>query len=624
MIFDTTNIHHYSEEYIIKTLKYLNEKYYLEGNSIVSDEVYDYLYDYVKEHYPDNPFLDKIGVSSKSFVTLPHYMGSMDKIKNNQKELDKWGKRNIITDTVLISDKLDGVSALLIKCDNSIKLYTRGDGNKGQDISNIFPYLKNTENISDSKNFTVRGELIIRKNDFNSLIQKNEIKVTSNCRNTVAGIVNAKKPNLTILKQICFIGYEVLSLNIIPSDQMNMLKQLGIECVYHDFCDKLSIDFLKDFLQSRKCKSDFDIDGLVIINNELYEPIKHGNPKYAFAFKNDFEEAIVNVIDVIWNLSKDAYLIPTIEFETVKLNKVDVKKATGFNAKFIYDNKINIGSKLLVTRSGEVVPYVKSVLSISNEPKMPSCNYKWNQTNVHILMEDNDDLKRIRFQHMVSTLNIRGVSSNISKKLFESNIDSFVKLFNVSKSQLINIDGIKSKSADNILSSLETSKSNLTYELLMVASNCFGRGFGIEHAKSFIHHFPNFLHNIPTIEQLKQINGTDIKTAQKIHDNIPSFINFIHENEIKIEQQNNMLHSNILKGFYIVFSGQRNKQLINTITNNGGIIETNITKKTTHLIIDSIDHVSSKYNKAIQNKIKIVTSSDFYVELTNLSNLHLF
>lgn len=612
--FSIACLHEYDENKLRNIIMYLDEQYHTNGKSIISDHDYDYIKEYMKSSFPNNTVLSTIGSCPKVFVTLPVHMGSMDKIKNNQNELHKWCAKNTSGNCVQITDKLDGVSALLIRNNDGIKLYSRGDGTKGQDISNLFPHLQNTKHISKSSYFMIRGELIIAKNTFKNMIKKQIVKVTSNPRNTVAGIVNAKNPNINIVNHIRFVGYEVYStssLNECPSHQINVMNKLNIEYVNNkSFIKKeLSINSLKNILHERKTNGMYEIDGLVVSNDIDYTPTTYGNPKYAFAFKMDTEEQQVTVTDVEWNLSKDAYLIPTIRFEPVKLQGVEICKATGFNAKFIFDNNINVGSVITITRSGDVVPHVTSVVSMSTCPKMPSLSYTWNDSKVHVIGSNDDDLNLKLFQNMVVSLKVKGVSNKFAKRLFDNNVNTLGELFNVDKQTLLKIEGVKDKMAENILKSIVNVKQNLTCEDLMIASNIFGRGIGKEIIQKVTYKFPHILESPPSIENLIKIDGIEQTTAQKIIQNVPKFVSFLNNNKlkhVKPKSSNDEFLSNKFEGCYFVFTGVKDKRLLDMIPKHMGVIEKNITKKTTHLVTDDLNGTSSKLVKARKEGVEII------------------
>ena len=131
---------------ILEIIKYANNEYH-NNISIITDEIYDLLIDIIKDLEPEHPIFKMIGstVINKK-VKLPYYMGSMDNIKSGDINLlNKWINNN--RKSYVYSDKLDGVSALLINKDNKLNLYKRGDGNIGTDISNLIKYIPNLQNI---------------------------------------------------------------------------------------------------------------------------------------------------------------------------------------------------------------------------------------------------------------------------------------------------------------------------------------------------------------------------------------------------------------------------------------------------------------------------------------------
>jgi NAD-dependent DNA ligase len=156
-------------------IQYSADKYYNSAKSVISDSIYDVLIDFLKIKNPKSKVLKLVGAKVKSKkVKLDYWLGSMDKIKPNTNQLNIWTKK--YKSYYNLSDKLDGISALLVyTVDNKIKLFTRGDGIEGQDISNLVKYLElpNWDDInkyvksrkikSDYPNNIIafRGELII-------------------------------------------------------------------------------------------------------------------------------------------------------------------------------------------------------------------------------------------------------------------------------------------------------------------------------------------------------------------------------------------------------------------------------------------------------------------------------
>jgi len=219
-----------SSDHIAEILIYLNDKFF-NGEAEVSDNVYDILKDLMEEKYPDHPVLKLVGAPIEhNKVDLPYWMGSMDK-KKTESEVTKFSTE--YKGEYVISDKLDGISALLLLENNSINLYTRGNGTAGSNISHLIPFLgidslitKCFSEKEKEKKIAIRGELLLSKNNF-ELVKY----LGANGRNMVSGIVNAKNPDLSILKLIDFVAYEIIEPRLKPEDQMKRLKKCGFKLV---------------------------------------------------------------------------------------------------------------------------------------------------------------------------------------------------------------------------------------------------------------------------------------------------------------------------------------------------------------------------------------------------------
>ena len=173
-----------SKSNIIKLMTEANELYRKSSELIMSDAEYDLLSDKLKEIDPKNKLLSKIGaeVHSKDKVKLPFYMGSMDKIKPDTGDLQKWKKK--YKGEYILSDKLDGTSALLVlRDDGKNMLFTRGDGIHGTNISSMLSDINGIPSLKE--NLVVRGELLINKNNY----EKHKSKY-SNSRAMINGLVN--------------------------------------------------------------------------------------------------------------------------------------------------------------------------------------------------------------------------------------------------------------------------------------------------------------------------------------------------------------------------------------------------------------------------------------------------
>jgi NAD-dependent DNA ligase len=244
----------------------------------------------------------------------------------------------------------------------------------------------------------VRGEFIIPKNVFD---EKYKDKF-ANPRNLVAGIVNSKTIDEKT-RDIHFVTYELIVPLSKPSDQMRALSSLKHETVRNLTVDKLTNEYLSATLLEWRKDYIYEIDG-VIVTNDLHYPRKSGNPDHAFAFKMVISDQVaeVKVLDVIWNPSKDGYLKPRVRVEPVKLGGVTIEYATGFNAKFIEENKIGFGALIEIIRSGDVIPFIKSTVVPASHAKMPDIPYKWTETHVDIILENALDDPTVREKNITA------------------------------------------------------------------------------------------------------------------------------------------------------------------------------------------------------------------------------
>ena len=218
-----------------------NQAYYCEDNPILTDNQYDIIREYTLDKYPDNEEAKeghtKCDVEvQKNKVKLPYELWSMNKIKPTTDALISWLK--IYKGPYVLSAKLDGVSALYVaEDDKAPKLYTRGNGIYGHDISPLIPHLirKNVSGVA------VRGEIIVKKEIF----EKKYSKKFSNPRNFVAGVVNKKTVDASVLNDLDFVPYELIKPVMKPSDQLKFLDTLWTtpntpETVAYDVTDEIS------------------------------------------------------------------------------------------------------------------------------------------------------------------------------------------------------------------------------------------------------------------------------------------------------------------------------------------------------------------------------------------------
>jgi DNA ligase (NAD+) len=605
---------------LVKILKDADDAYHNKGNVIMTDKQYDLIKDHLKKIAPKNPYFKLVGFKppEKLKIKLPYYLGSQNKIKyGNIKELDNWFSKFNKPLEYVISEKLDGISCLFVN-DNGIKIFTRGDGTYGTDISFIKDIIKFPKKLPEG--FACRGELLLSKTNWELLKD-----IGANARNVVAGIINSKTINKKVLEKIDYVVYDVFNERMNNEDALKLAKKLKFKIAKYKVINKsISNENLFNLLKDFKNNSDYEIDGIVITHNKPYDIKVGDNPSYSFAFKSnellDVAEVIVNNVE--WNISKDRYIKPIVQFNPVKLNGVIIKQATGFNADFIYKNKIGIGSIIKIQRSGEVIPYIIAIIKEANNgiPMMPDIPYKWNKTHIDIIAEledKNRDVDIKNFIFFMKSLKIKGVSEGILTKLYDNGFDTLKKIINITKEEVLEIDGFKDKSASNLIEALEEIKKKNCNEI-MIASNIIGRGLGGKKLELILKTYPDICQNKNKgleikIEDLMKINGMGELTSQLFKDNLNKFYEFYEDLGFKLKKINVKIIENngIFKNVYFVFTGFRSDELEKFIKDNGGDVETNITSKTNYLIMKDRNKITNKIEKAIEKGVIIISKDDF-------------
>lgn len=620
-----------NKDELVALLKQSDNQYHNLGEPMFSDVEYDEVKDYLRKIDKNNEYFKHVGaeIIGKDKVKLPYFLGSQDKIKDDVKTLEKWVKKYNNPASYIISEKLDGISCLIVygngndngNANDNVKIYTRGDGKYGQDISHLKDKIKDLPKLlKTTSKIAVRGELIINKANWQKIAHKG-----TTARNVVAGFVNSKKADKEIADYIEFIVYDVIEPRTKLEDGLIFAKKHKFNVVKHIKINNLTISELYELYKEWKNESKYEIDGLVVTHNDLYKLKSGENPKYSFAFKSlaMHEEVRVIVKDVEWNVSKDKYLKPIVKFDEIKLNGVKIKQATGFNAEYISKNNIGVGSKIIIIRSGDVIPHIKEVLtpSTNKKPLLPDVPFIWNGKDI-ILDDDNknreQDIKT--YTHFMKSLNIKGIGEGVITKLYDNSYDTLIKIINITKTQLLKIDGFKDKSATNLLKALEEIKSKNCVEL-MTASNIFGRGMGEKKLNLIIDKYPYICNNQEkasniTLEDIKKINGMGEKSALLFITNLKEFykfynsLNIIPEVIVKVPKITNNTNNKYKDNIY-VFTGIRDKDLEKIIIASGGTIGSTITRKTTLLIIKNADDETTKVKKAREFNIPIITYDEF-------------
>jgi len=614
-----------TENQLIDLATVAGEAYYNTKTAIMSDNEYDILKEYIERKYPTNPFMEEIGANvTKNKVVLPYKMASMDKIKPDTNALSTWTQK--YTGPYVLSCKLDGVSGLYTTEGDVPKLYTRGNGTIGQDISHLLPSLK----LPLEKNSVVRGEFIIPRVVFE---EKYKSKF-ANPRNLVSGIINSKSVDAKVA-DIDFVAYEVIQPSLRPSEQMKRLVDLGHKVVQNKTEDVLTNEKLSETLLDWRTNYEYEIDGVIVTDDKIY-PRKDGNPDHAFAFKMVISDQVAEakVVDVLWTPSKNGYLKPRVRIEPIRLGGVTIEYATGFNGKYIETNKIGLGAVIQIIRSGDVIPYIKSITTPAEAAKMPSVGYHWTDTNVDIVLDnitDDDTVQAKNITDFFTGLEVEGLSSGNVKKIMNAGYTTIPVILRMSKDDFAKVEGFKTKMINKIYDGIHEQVEKASLITIMAASNKFGRGIGLKKIQPIMDAYPDILTSSETTDEkivnLQTVDGIGKENAKNFATNIPVFIEFLRDCDLlhklpnsttrttdkTVEKVQAPVHdtSHILYDKHIVMTKVRDAEIKSYVESKGGVMDDNMSKKTFVLIVKTLEDVSNKTKKAAAENIPIMTPEMF-------------
>lgn len=466
-------------EALVAKLKAAADAYYNTGISIMTDDEYDELKERLELADPNHPFLSTVGAPvSGGTVKLPVPMPSLNKIKPGTGAVALFTK--IPCSGWILSEKLDGISVLWIPSEK--KLYLRGDGAVGQDVSHLVGLGIQGLPPRIEKGFRVRGEFVIRKND----VAPNTIG-----RSWINGVLHRSDPSSEDVSKIRFVAYEICSAKGgvgTRQEQMRLLEKLRYEVPWWTFAQRLDEDILATTLNKRRAEGLYDIDGIVVGQDRV--PMWHvdegqlRNPKDMMAFKMVLSDqcAETEVVAVHWTLSHQGYYIPRLEITPVRVGGAMITYVTGHNARLIVDKGIGKGAIIRIRRSGDVIPTIDGILKTVPPDLPPAGLWKWmgpEATAVHIGAKSevaSVELLESKLKHFVTTLEIDGLGPGLVKKLVAGGLTTPRLLCEAPTEKICELVG--QKNGTSISAELRKAMSSLTEMKLMIASSTMPRGVG--------------------------------------------------------------------------------------------------------------------------------------------------
>jgi NAD-dependent DNA ligase len=435
---------------LVQKLIAANEAYRNGANLLMTDDEYDEGIEMLARVDPNHPLLFQVGATvgqdqAGKATKLPHRMASLDKAKV-QEDLTKFIKRqpDVAHQGFVLSEKLDGISGLWSP--KKGKLYLRGNGIVGVDVSNYLPHLQlftvkkpTTEEIPED--VWIRGELIL---------PKSKIPPGRLGRSITNGIFHHDVPDPKEAGNVRFVAYEIIGMagSITAQQQMAWIQNWNLFYPWYQVVPASlpTAADLTQILETRLAASEYDMDGIVIRTKQ--PPTKlavKGNPTECIAWKPPRGETkLTKVIRVEWNASANGRLVPRVEISPVALGGSTITYVTGTHARRILDWKVGPDAMVVIRKGGDVIPVLDSVQTPSPlelSQIFPSADsYEWDgpaETAVNIKQKTADKTTQAaQLLKMVTKLEWDNVGPSQLKALVEAGYATVPQIRKVSEADL--------------------------------------------------------------------------------------------------------------------------------------------------------------------------------------------
>jgi len=642
-----------------------NHNYYVKDISTISDYDFDMLLkklEALEIKHPD--FFDKNsptqrvgGGVTKNFETIVHKnrMYSLDN-SYSLEDLEDWEKRikKIVEGPVEYTCELkyDGAS-INISYENGslVKAVTRGDGFQGDNVTTNVKTIRSLPlKLTDAflESFEIRGEIILPLDGFNKMNEEREAEgedVYANPRNTVSGSLKlqdsaevAKRPLDCLLYQVVVDRSNFES----HSDILGAARNSGFkvpETMTVASSIKEVFDFVEDWDEKRH-DLPYETDGVVIKVNSLGQQEELGYtakaPRWAIAYKFKTEQQSTVLNEITYQVGRTGAITPVANLEPVQLGGTTVRRASLHNADQIQKLDIRVGDFVFVEKGGEIIPKIVGVDLAKRPESSISTLYATNCPECDsLLVRKEGDAKHYcpnefgcppqvtgRIQHFISrkAMHIDGLGGETVELLRKSElVANYADLYDLTIEQILPLDRMAEKSAQNIVTGIHKSKE-IPFEKVLFALGI--RFVGETVAKKLAKHFKN-------IESLLAASFEVLVSVDEIGDKIAeSIVAFASDEEnlilierlktagVQLELSAEVLEnqSNILEGKIFVVSGvfyqMTRNELKKAIEDNGGKVSSSISKKTTFVIAG--DKMGpSKLEKATNLGVSIISEDEF-------------
>lgn len=604
-------------------IKYLSNRIelhsanYYNGNETISDKEFDDLVNELRKADPNASVLSQIGAPVEFGAEIIHdtFMGSLSKVKTYEEVISWMNKYSL--KTCEISYKIDGL-AISLKYNNHhqlIQAATRGDGNKGRDITN------NAKMISDIPKYInrshhpleIRGEVYMQKSVFeniNAERKRNGEKLFMNPRNAAAGSLLNEDSDITKKRHLSFFAYgDPRAKDFAPFVKT---KTVTKETIINELSE----------IENDRDKLDFPIDGVVI--SMSWEDVQklgmnHGCPYGAIAFKFKPIETIAEVTNILYCTGRTGKITPICELHPTLLDGSIIKRASLHNCAHVVNLGIGIGARVALIKGGDIIPQISRVDIKGNQPTIPivcpSCknDIDWNKNETDLVCNNPKCQAKVEAQlnYWIQLMEIDDVGHKTINKLYVNlNVRTPYDLLTLSLSDIQSVFGIGRRSEIIHTNLQKIHEIPLWKYLCGLGISDLGKTTSKIIAKEFktideINEFVRLSNNSNCFDYLQGIGEI---TSKHIYEGLKEFdqekiltkITPLPE-EIKCEKLSNL--SFCITGS--LPSGRKRKDIERLITEQGGTIKS-VSKNLSYLVQANTKTTTNKTKMATKHNVKII------------------
>jgi DNA ligase (NAD+) len=641
-----------------REIRFHNYRYYVLNDPILSDVEFDRLMvelRKIEEQHPefitpDSPTQRTGAPPAEGFTKMRHpasilSLGNafdVDGVRAWYERISRLDERVLETDFV-VEPKLDGLTVVLHYNQGIFSRgATRGDGEIGEDVTTNLRTIRSLplrvpvkeDRLTVPNTLVVRGEVFMYLKDFDELNRKQAEagqKTYQTPRNTAAGSLRQLDPELTATRPLALLTYDIVQADTFPwtadRERLVFLEKLGFPVVKWAYCENIdaAIDESLGLMDKRE-DLPYEADGVVIKINDLTLATDLGvvgkDPRSAIAFKFPALEVTTQLLEVGVNVGRTGVLTPYAILEPVEIGGVIVKQATLHNFDYISEKDIRPGDRVLVKRAGDVIPYVIGpVVDVRtgeekpyNPPnKCPVCDQQVEHIEGEVAwycVNAACPAQLVRnIEHFVSrgAMDIVGLGIKIVEQLVEAGLAKDVAdLYYLSRDDLLGLEGFADKKADNLLASIEQSKSQPLGRLLAALGI---RGVGEVGAADLAAQFGS-LDNLSVITEddlllidgigpniaLAVVDWFQNSTNQKLLDKLRKADVWPISHQEKVQSDIIQVFAGqtfVITGTLLELSRQQAKDFIEI---HGGKVTGSVSKKTSYLVLG--ENPGSKFEKA--------------------------